>query len=306
MRRTVLFTFATFVLMISCCTQQHSETEEPTIVHPSIALLSATTSPTFTPTPQASATLRSIEPTLHPGPTLTTNESQSMISKFMQRSQSCLFPCWWGIVPGKSPWAYTNSLLTYLNLKSSSIELPEGKSYASMFASNGDLVYGSVSFTVSSNIVEDIKIHGVKESDPNFANRWAYYSLTEILKTYGPPSQFWTILVDGGEIGDSRNSYYLLIFYDEIKALISYSGSSTSDVLCPDFVKREVGWLDIYLQTPDKSRRLTDITDVSNVIELLDQPDVQRVEKMTKSRIIELYDLFTQSQEPACFKVSVN
>jgi len=108
-----------------------------------------------------------------------------MISKLMQGSQDCLFPCWWGIAPGKSPWAYTNGLLAYLNLKSSSIELSEGRSYASVFASNGDFVYGIVSFTVSSNIVEDIKIHGVEESDPNFANRWAHYSLTEILKTYG-------------------------------------------------------------------------------------------------------------------------
>jgi len=259
-----------------------------------------------TRTPLPSAMPRPLEPTFPPGPTLTAEESQNEIAKLMQGNPDCLFPCWWGIVPGKTSRFYTTAALTYLNLKWVVFELPEGMEFGSPFVKDGDFIRATVGYTVIDDIVEDIHIRGDGSSDQVFAKRWEYYSLTEMLKTYGLPTRFWAILVEGGEVGSSRNSYHLLVFYDEAKALIRYTGSTETDVLCPDFNTGQVDWLDIYLQSPDTSRKLTDITNVSRAIEMLDQPDVYRVEKMTESRIIELYNLFTQSKEPACFRISAN
>lgn len=307
---SLLLTIITLAVFLTSCfsAQFETQTAVPIISMTTTSTLVLTDTPSFvsTHTSVPSATPHPLEPTFPPGPTLTAEESQSEIARLMQGDSSCLFPCWWGIVPGKTSRSFVVAAMAHLNLKLSPFELPEGIEYGSPFVKYEDFIQAEIGFTVVDDTVEDIHVRGSSGSDPAFANRWAHYGLTEILKIYGPPSRFWAVLIDGGEVGKTRNSYHLLVFYDEKKTLVRYSGSSASDAICPDFNEEEIERVDMYLQTPDKSRKLTDITSVSGMIELLDQPDVYWVEKMSKTRIDELYALFTQGNESKCFNIISN
>jgi hypothetical protein len=299
------------VTLAACSTQNRSLSHPISSTTPSFEKTSISSTytpfPSQTPSPSASPSpsLAIASPTLGfpPGPTLTFEESQTELANRLQLGENCLFPCWWGIIPDVTSREDALGLFRYLNLQVSELQFPEGKIYEVVLVKDNAQIDGPITFTVSGQVVEDIHVRENKGINLVFEKNWAHYSFTEILKTYGQPTRFWVILATGGEAGQLKNSYYLLLFYDTVKALILYSGSTVSNNICPDFNNGEIGQLDIYLQSPDSSRKLTDNIDVKNMIELLDQPDVQYVEKLSDSQIDELYNLFNQSKDPSCFDV---
>jgi hypothetical protein len=294
------------LFVVSCMSQAPSPTPVAMLAEPvPTKTFTPTLMPTQTRTPSPSATATIVEPTYTHGPTLTSNERQDAIANLMKGNENCLFPCWWGVVPGKTSWIRALGLLTYLKLDWQPYELPEGMTRTATFARDGDFQHGHVSFTIINMIIQDIYINGNGSYDSAFIKRWENYSFSKVLKTYGRPTRLWLIIVRGGE-KSSIASYHLLLFYDDLESLIIYPGG-TADLnkICPDFSYGQVGWLDIYLQNPDKSRKITDITAVKKRIENLDKPYYD-VEKMTEERIHELYNLFMQSKEPACFGLNTN
>jgi hypothetical protein len=74
-------------------------------------------------------------PAVHPLPTsypqLDPAESQARIHELFQTDGGCRFPCWWGIVPGKTTWQKTHALLSsFMEDETSQLINDDGTVYA--------------------------------------------------------------------------------------------------------------------------------------------------------------------------------
>ena len=261
-------------------------TSLPTAI-PSPTPPSPTLTPTRTPTPSST-------PTLTPLPTLTAQERETRIRELLKTNGDCELPCWWGITPGRTNWAATRQFI---------MQYDGGFSYGT-----GDLdiddIYIRVVMPEGEGVVESIKVD--VEGHYNqlvFEEDWKYYSLAQILATYGEPSRVWIQLAAGPVMPGSTMGYGVWLFYDHLGFLVCYGGSGVVVQpiyhVCPT-LRGPGGIVSIrlWLQSPDSKTLLEELAGVTQ--EQL--PYLRPVEEATGLSVEEFYTLFTQSDGPACFE----
>jgi len=178
-------------------------------------------------TPIATSTNSTKIPTIvwTPIPTLSIQESTSKASDMLMNNGGCLFPCWWGITPGKTSAAETiqflatfTDLTTVIPGNGPSVKLEPGSAFdyiGSTYHIFGD--YGSVDYTFQDGLVDTISAyHGGGTGN----RRAEIYELSHILNTYQEPDEIWFSAAPGSPMGNVAD---LILFYGKQGFFVHYT-----------------------------------------------------------------------------------
>jgi len=241
MKRSTIFAYI-FCLCIGLAVFGCSENNEnrPSIT-PSRPASTITTAPSRTPPPASTAT-PVITLTPIPAPTLPPDEAQALVLDLLY-NPPCDLPCWWGITPGETTWEEANKFLRSFGHVLYGEIIPEGETFSEQYF-----------FKVPKEINEyreSIRLtlgveHGIVKEIQVSPGEVSNYSLSELLKKYGPPEEIWINRYD--EVIDTRERFDLwyLMYYGKhgiiINSLAAYSmisddlviGCINSDYLQPE------------------------------------------------------------------------
>ena len=289
-------------------------TASPTLT-PSLSVSTAMPSPTIAPTvtptrsPMASPTATPIPTsTLTPAPTLSAEAREAYAEELLKTNAGCELPCWWGIVPGETTWAEAERFLLQMGARTSS----NLDFYGDIFHGTGGFdfmgrsIYNRIGFWEHEGIVESVQIHA--EGGYNlldFRAVWAHFSPEQVISTYGQPARVWVQTFASpheSPYGDTM-AYDLWLFYDDLGFLVRYTGQTKYEPvyrMCPTFGESDdMGLtLEMYLQSPDGHVALERL-----VGERMGDPSsIRPIEEAAGLSVEEFYALFTQNEQPICFK----
>jgi len=213
-------------------------------------------------------------------PTLDKEEVYRLVEGLVRPDAGCLLPCWWGIIPGESTAAVTQAILAPLGVAGFFVEPSVGGAGGIEIVSSRDDIEIPINLryllSPDGAVVQSISVHTqavrILEDgalEPAYGNA-AYnallspYSLSDILSTYGPPSQV-LLSVELNEAEPTAPDFARSwLLYPERGAILRFTGSAESaeDVVrtCPSNTFVDL-WLgpsdrpDLFEQT---MRELTD------------------------------------------------
>lgn len=279
----------------------------PITTHTQIAT-QPTSTWTSTPTPSPTVTSTTIPPsaTPTPVPTLNPTERQLYLEERLPTNNACALPCWLGILPGKTTWEDARSFIQYLG-----IDRIGGEELA-----NSDILYGFGGFDFEvprllhrfSILVEDKLVKGISlviegyQAPRDFQKVWGLYSPRNLMLEYGPPSRVWLDTIS--ETPGDRHGYELIISLDDLGIIIHYVGFLTKTGsnlrVCPRFEDgMDIQYMEVYLQAADDPRPLDEFGGVLDRHYLIEQG--KRIEEASGLNEEQFYELFTQTEQPACF-----
>jgi hypothetical protein len=164
-------------------------------------------------------------PSLTPKPTLSEIESKGEVIGLLSTNGNCLFPCFWGIMPGKSSWAETKNILLSISSNINSFALPgapevEGVDWEYRLPNEKKFEDG----IRQRYFVEDDKIliispsrpHG-ESASPEAIDR---YTLNKILKDFGEPEEI--LIQTYSATPDKSHPFNVLIIYPHRGIMINY------------------------------------------------------------------------------------
>jgi hypothetical protein len=265
-------------------------------------------SPEVTRTTIDTSTLPPSTPSATPVPTLTAKERQNTFLEFLRTNAGCKLPCWWGVIPGKTNWSEVEKLLNHMGVNIFSFPQPDGTILNSPgdfdFEDNIQYIFG---FTEKNNIVEDIYLRSIGDSNPvGFQSALESYSPRQVMADYGAPSRVW-MYTDSMDYGE-RTGYSLWLAYDNLGFLIRYEGfvqqrDQPIYRICPRFDQgMDIQEIGIVLQSPDNPRPLEKRDPLySEKVQY-----THTLEDATGLTVDEFYKLFTQDKKPACFDTPKN
>lgn len=265
---------------------------------PSPASNTATPSPTHTPT----------SPTPTPRPTLAAEEERAFVREMLATNGGCELPCWWGITPGKSQWADVQDRLGLYPGRGILRSWPDGVSFGITY---GDLKYPSPPpygyyisigfFMDHGEVVRSITVEGevIQRTTPErFAQDWHRYSLDQVLRRYGKPSQVMLELWPNPP--EPYYPYRLFLFYEELGILIEYEGPAipgkTFLQVCPVF--EQVTSLRLWLQSPKQESSLLQLAD----LDPLELAQMLPLEKATGMDVQTFYKTFKEARAGVCLE----
>lgn len=129
-------------------------------------------------------------PTWTPLPTLSVQEKHAKIQELLETNNGCKLPCWWGIIPGKTPWSealhFLTPLMTEVGQGGSTTFYENGKEH---YVTNFDILYeingiserGRLLFSVQDDLVIGVGIYPPSTQDN--------YQLHQVLSFLGIPDQ---------------------------------------------------------------------------------------------------------------------
>ena len=250
--------------------------------------------------------------TLTPSPTLSPEESETMIMDLLQNNNGCIFPCWWGLMPSKTE--ARTALFFFDKFTSLAVAhiFNEYGSYERWLIPKDDLTL-DISVSVSygkqtPNLINSLqvttqvtrKLDGGSEvawENPLNEQFFRAYMLPEILSVYGRPQD---VLVFANE---GWRYFELLLDYSDKGFAIWYSAPLESSgkmfLGCPSkaFTK-------LYLWTPEFvytwAEGVTGMGDKSE-IEALNR-DFRPLQEVTSMTLDEFYSNFTNTENPGCIE----
>ena len=258
--------FIGFLASLAACQAPVAPIRASSVPSTTITVVSPTVYPrsTYTPTPRPTVPTNTpsvspapVSPAATPHPTLTAEEQHTLVRELMQSNGGCELPCWWGIVPGQSEWQDIWDRFQRYGLR--------GKDYyfGFSFMRPGQIQDSCIRlrFVVRDGIVEGIQVEGqwLNSVSEYFAQDWQRYSLDNVLRRYGQPSQVLISLAVGLEGGAG---YGLLLLYDHLGIAISYGSFSATVIqgeplrirVCPRH--EEVFGIILWLQSPQEKTSL--------------------------------------------------
>jgi hypothetical protein len=195
------------VLIISACNPIHAFTA-PVVVPSSTIVSSFTALPTQTQTST-------------PFSTLSPDQANKYVLNMLRTNGNCEFPCWWGIIPGKSNWIQTRLFLERFALDISTFP-----------KTNGNIKYwvdlpdperrswnkrlGGSFFVNQAGIVDAMNVP-VQSGN-----------LKDLLKMYGVPTEVWFSFI--GDFPGGTLDYSIAFFYSE-KGIMAIPGGTGHEVL---------------------------------------------------------------------------
>jgi hypothetical protein len=224
----------------------------PTISSANVMTISTSTlAPTITDTktPVPTETVRlstaTLSPTLNPTPleSMSPEKARETIQPLLKEPMNCEVPCFWGIIPGKTP---LNGAKTFFS--SLCFTPKEGEDFYSIAYKPDNGVGFSVIFYTSGNIIENIKLTpDIAKPTEGSPREWIAYSPETLIERFGSPSRV-EFAIDNGP-----NYVIVMTMYFEPSQLIAlYSGYNMlperphSPKLCPltapfDYVRLWIG-----------------------------------------------------------------
>lgn len=229
--------------MVSCITniQQSDLTSSPKVtVTPTTHLLAR--SPTdvreatqtleletpFTPSPFFTLT-----PTQTLLPTLTYKDASGLVFDLLNGDPACLFPCFWGFVPGETPTSYVKTFLGqfssigYLNFSDTA-----GFVHIRVPYQSGILLGIIVGFVGNNGKLHEMSVDIVLEKNqPStefifnkslLSDAVSLYSLPQILATYGLPADV-RIFTYSAVLQGTTDEFKLLLMYPEQGFMAEYA-----------------------------------------------------------------------------------
>lgn len=265
----------------------------------------------LSPSPPVSFTSISPSATSKPTPTLNPSERQLYLTEHLPTNNDCALPCWLGITPGKTTWQEARIFLGYLGInRMSELEMEEDKILHS---------FGGFDFEVPRLLhrfyilEEDALVKGLvfliegDKAPREFQTIWQLYSPRSILLEYGPPSRAW--LDTTSETMGDRHGYGLILAFDKRGIIIHYEGFLTKTgsnlQICPRFENgMDIQYMEVYLQAPDNPRPLEEFGGILDRQYLIERS--KRIEEASGLSEEQLYEQFTQTEQPACINSPVN
>lgn len=107
------------LLLISACAVPGSTTATPS---PS-ALITSTAAPSVVPS------ITSV-PTYTTAPTLPLDEAKAFAADLLINNAGCSLPCWWGFIPGETPWETIRDVLGQLDSNLYVVQIDESLFFA--------------------------------------------------------------------------------------------------------------------------------------------------------------------------------
>jgi hypothetical protein len=237
-RYAYLLPLVLLVSLTGCCGAPAASTLSPTgaLASPT-AMPLPTVAPSLTPIaelPTDTLAPSPIPPTRTPRPTavptVTADEEYAFVSEMLRNNGGGRLPCWWGFIPGETPWETIKTFFVSRGMTILDHGDPEDyQDYTVVF--NTPSHYGGYQrYIVKDGMLDGVGIHALPPVDedgqrmygnPQFAEDWKAYMLPQMLEVYGPPSQIFL-----GLGGAAWMPFDLVLFYPEKGFLVQYSGSA--------------------------------------------------------------------------------
>lgn len=197
---------------------------------------------TGTPTPSSTPTLR--PPTSTPKPTLSANEAKSLLLNLLRVNGDCALPCIWGITPGETVMEALDPFMARFNkgpTVSGSVALQVnqfddvGGVHLSFIEEGLNFGIDFSYYKAGSKLTQLVLSAGVRErtpkegaifGSPRFNQLLQYYTLPQILSTYGQPHQ--VLVAPFHDDPDYPPApwipFSLVLYYPERGILVEYLG----------------------------------------------------------------------------------
>lgn len=175
------------------------------------------------PTPTATSTvgpLPTTSPNLTASPvaTLPLAQAQALIEDYLYNNAGCRLPCWWGFIPGRTPWQEAYPLLARFdaNIFLSSNSFSVDPSYAEVTIPVSEDIYPTHTrqrYTMRGGLIEVIEVV------PGYVPT---YSLPNLLRSYGQPTEVWLRTYSQALFDDLP--FDIVLFYREHGILARFAG----------------------------------------------------------------------------------
>ena len=185
---------------------------------------------TFTDTIISTPTLSEpilITPT--PFPTLSPSDAELLVSNLLKDNNDCVFPCWWGFIPGKTDTTSFKSFIYSLGGFAGPWQDENGVYFYIEFPVEEKLIHlrGGGYFDDEKRYIEWIKvfteidreIDGGYETlygDQLYFDYFMRYSIANLLSTYGEPSNILVYVID------SWWPLSLILYYEESSIFVDF------------------------------------------------------------------------------------
>lgn len=245
-------TFVLFLCILSGCVSQISP-ERPLTVSPISTRTDAAVVTTFlvsTPTPTPAP-----KPTPTHIPLLT-----SMPIHWLENTQECQLPCWWGMTPGKTTIQQAREImLTYTGQKG---DIPKDKVNHYTEYQYGIRI-GDTPFLIAliylyekDGLLEGIKIYSEDYQDRDlFWKEWHDFRSVNFLITYGEPSNGQVLLFWERPSPTTHEVLYRMLFEYNVRGIMVEYGGLTENIdnlytICPD--TNTEPFFQMFLSNPEK------------------------------------------------------
>lgn len=181
-------------------------------------LPTAMITPTYTPTIVAPMPIPLPTSTTPPSPTLSPTEIDAIIFDLYENNGGCLFPCFWGFIPGQTKWETVEEFVTPFadhvdSEPSESTQGGFGVAEVNVVLSQVSSVPESQLYGVQNGIIIALEAHLLP-----VANN----TIPVILDTYGQPSEIW--LLTASAPMDDDLGFRLILFYAQHHFMLKYNG----------------------------------------------------------------------------------
>lgn len=247
---------------------------------------------TTTAIPNFSVTMKPLQPafTKTPLPTLNPDDAQARVTKLLDDNAGCQFPCWWGIVPGKTSW---EDVLLFLAPFAQKIQ----KSPVGWFQFAVPEVENTLQqhYTTHEGRIILVEIH--------FGTIPAY-RLSDLLSTYGQPAEV-RIRTFGTE-HQGNIPFYLLLFYPE-KGILARYDNVDAEIIGNQVRKcfREENLRDLALWSPEMVVDFEQAMQQTVNIKFRDGFPLLSLEEATGMDTLTFYEKF-KSPTSSCLETPAN
>jgi hypothetical protein len=184
--------------------------ERMTAVSPTETLLVTSPIPTQAPT---ATSLSILTPTFDP------DQRTERIERLLDDNAGCDLPCWWGIVPGETTWQEAENLLAPLAIHIQAAAYnPQTVIYTASFSTPADPIgndYLIQNYVVKDALIERLWVRATKSS---------YFSMGEVIGTYGPPGEVLVRTFRGQQEG--VRPMYLVFMYPDLAFAAIYAANA--------------------------------------------------------------------------------
>jgi hypothetical protein len=210
-----------FVLLSSCISTQENQ-EAPL----STPRLQEGISTSYLPTSIISTPLSTLAntsmPTINPimtfMPTLPATEAEAKVMDLLHNNGGCRLPCFWNFTPGQS--SEQTFVSTRYALGGSEITFPRDDLWVEISAIEGNGAQSGILRRIETSMIIYRKLENMNQEvfgNPAYAEYFSYYSLPNLLSTYGKPQNVF-IFLDAGIADMGLGIDLFMVFLDYSKS----------------------------------------------------------------------------------------
>lgn len=221
----------------------------------------------------------------------------------LHTNAGCAFPCWWGIVPGKTSWPEAEQFLSGEGIDTNPYSLHPWTVFYDGFDSI-ESIHTKFEFYERKGIVDVIHVYSEGfTNQPAFHEFWNESAPEAILAAYGRPSRVWVeSAAESGEGNPTIMGFDVWLFYEPQGFFVYYSGSVKIEPMyrfCPTFDENgsDIYLLSMFFISPQSATPLTDLTQLAP--RAVAPLELQEASGMTVEKF---YELFKQKGKPACIE----